>query len=89
MSRLETAQKRFQEALTRLQTTFGDRMAALLTEAGEQGAELEELRAERERLSARIAALEEDGRALAGLSQDVEDRLDSAIAEIRDALGRH
>jgi hypothetical protein len=43
---------------------------------------------EREGLLTRIAELEEESRALAGVTEDVEERLDSAVAEIRTALGR-
>jgi hypothetical protein len=43
---------------------------------------------ERDRLLARVAELEEDARALSGLTEEVETRLDGAIAEIRTALGR-
>ena len=39
-------------------------------------------------LLARIAELEDETRSLAGLTEEVEDRLDGAIAEIRTALGR-
>ena len=40
-------------------------------------------------LAARVATLEEEARALAGLTEEVEDRLDGAIAEIREVLGRN
>jgi len=43
---------------------------------------------ERDRLVARIAELEEESRVLADISEEVENRLDGAIAEIRTALGR-
>jgi hypothetical protein len=51
--------------------------------------EVSALKAERERLIARIAGLEEESRTLAGLTGEVEDRLDSAITEIREVLGRN
>ena len=38
---------------------------------------------------ARIAALEEETRVLAGLTEEVEDRLDDAIAEIREVLAHN
>jgi len=44
---------------------------------------------ERERLLARISALEEESHTLGGLTEEVEDRLDGAIAEIRDVLARN
>lgn len=51
-------------------------------------AEIESLKAERERLLARIAELEEDARNLAGVTDEVGGRLDDAISEIRTALAR-
>ena len=39
-------------------------------------------------LLARIAELEEELQALTGITEEVEDRLDGAIGEIRTALGR-
>lgn len=88
MNRLDSALKRFSAALDRLETSVSDRLAYAL-EAKHSNAELEILKADRERLIARIAALEEDSRLLAGLTEEVEDRLDSAISEIRDVLGRN
>ena len=43
---------------------------------------------ERERLLARIAELEHEVQALAGVTDEVEGRLDDAIGEIRAALAR-
>jgi chromosome segregation ATPase len=68
--------------------------AALVPLAGARG-DVSDLRtrlaaanAERDRLLSRIAELEEEQRALAEISEEVETRLDGAIAEIRTALGR-
>jgi len=47
-----------------------------------------DLSEERERLLARISELEEENRALAGVTEEVEGRLDGAISDIRSALGR-
>ena len=47
------------------------------------------LKEERARLVARIAGLEAESRNLAGLTEEVEDRLDGAISEIREVLGRN
>jgi predicted nucleic acid-binding Zn-ribbon protein len=80
MSRLDTAMKRFSAALEDLQARIAQR-----TDAERAGAESDP---ERERLLARIAALEEETRDLAGLSEEVEVRLDGAIAEIRSVLDR-
>jgi hypothetical protein len=88
MSRLESALKRFSAALDRLDATVSEKLTSARA-ATSANAELEILKADRERLIARISALEEDSRVLAGLTEEVEDRLDSAIAEIREALGRN
>jgi predicted nucleic acid-binding Zn-ribbon protein len=81
MSRLDTAMKRFSAALEDLQARIDQR-----ADAARAGAESDP---ERERLLARIAALEEETRDLAGLSEEVEVRLDGAIAEIRSVLDRN
>ena len=52
-------------------------------------AELTALKSEREALFARIAVLEEETRVLAGLTEEVEDRLDDTIAEIREVLAHN
>jgi chromosome segregation ATPase len=68
--------------------------AALVPLAGARGdasdlrTRLAAANAERDRLLSRIAELEEEQRALAEISEEVETRLDGAIAEIRTALGR-
>jgi predicted nucleic acid-binding Zn-ribbon protein len=88
MKRLDTAMARFTSALETLETSVGERLAEA-REAMNSMTELAILKAERERLYARIAALEEDSRLLAGLTEEVEDRLDGAIAEIREVLGQN
>lgn len=87
MSRLELAAYRLAKALDALE------MAALpLAKARESAAAAEAkivaLDAERDDLLTRMATLEEQARSLSGLTEEVEDRLDGAIAEIRAALGR-
>ena len=47
-----------------------------------------ELEAERDKLIARIAELEDEVTALSGLTEEVEGRLDGAIGEIHAALAR-
>ena len=47
-----------------------------------------ELEAEREKLLARIAELEEVISVLSGLTEEVEDRLDGVMGEVRAALAR-
>ena len=87
MSRLELAAERLAKALDALeeaaQPLLKARESAVAAEA-----KIARLDAEREGLVTRMAALEEDARSLTGLSEEVEGRLDGAIAEIREALGR-
>jgi len=82
MSRLELAAERLAKALEALE--------AVRPKARESSADakIAQLDAERETLVARIAELEEQARSLSGLTEEVEGRLDDAIAEIRTALGR-
>jgi hypothetical protein len=51
-------------------------------------AEIEKLKQERDRLLARVALLENEAKELSGVTDQVEGRLDTAIAEIRAALAR-
>jgi cell division protein FtsB len=88
MSRLDAALARFSQALSRLETAAEGSLARTRASAGLE-AELRILKDERDRLVARVAGLEEEGRALAGLTEEVEDRLDGAITEIREVLGRN
>ncbi len=87
MTRLETAQQRFDAALGALEARAAQ-IPALRASAADLRAKVAELSEERERLQARIVALEEENRTLAGITEEVEDRLDGAIGEIRSALGR-
>lgn len=85
MSRLELAAERFAKALEALEAVpHGVGHGA----GTDSEAQVTRLSAERERLVARIAELEEEARSLSGLTEEVEGRLDGAIAEIRAALGR-
>jgi len=88
MSRLDAALARFSAALDRLDSAAEERLARAYEAIGAE-AELRILKDERVRLVARVASLEEEGRALAGLTEEVEDRLDGAIAEIREVMGRN
>ena len=87
MSRLDLASERFQAALESLENAAGS-VGENLDAAAKLPERLAELEAERERLLARIAELEEDIGALSGLTEEVEGRLDGAIGEIRAALAR-
>ena len=84
MSRLDDALARLATALDRLDAGIGEKHSR---EA--ELAELDELKDERERLIARVATLEEEARNLASLTEEVDDRLDGAIAEIREVLARN
>ena len=88
MSRLDAALARFSAALDRLDTAAEERLVRAQEAIGAE-AELRLVTEERDRLTARVANLEEESRALAGLTEEVEDRLDGAIAEIREVLGRN
>lgn len=87
MSRLDLAAERLGKALEKL-----DELVAPLEKTRQSAAaaveRIAQLSNERENLIGRIAALEEESRSLSGLTEEVEGRLDGAIAEIRTALGR-
>ena len=86
MERLDAALARFSAALDVLDANAAS--SAKSASQGDLANELAKLRLERERLMARIVALEEESSSLTGLTEAVETRLDGAIAEIRAALGR-
>jgi hypothetical protein len=80
MTKLDMAATRLAQALAALEA-----IALPLAEArGRADKDASEIA----RLQARVAELEDETRSLAGLAQDVDGRLDGAIAEIRSALGR-
>jgi hypothetical protein len=87
MTRLDAAVARLNAALEKLEAGAGERLARVLPERADE--EVAALKEERERLIARISALEEETRMLAGLTEAVEDRLEGAIAEIREVLARN
>jgi len=87
MSRLDIAMKRFTEALESLEEA-ADPLDRVRTESSAVKLKLAALLEERERLLARIAELEDENSSLAGITEEVEGRLDGAIGEIRAALGR-
>jgi hypothetical protein len=87
MTRLDMAATRLSQALDKLET-IAQPLADAAARAGKDAAEIARLTVERDRLLARVAELEDESRALAGLTQEVEGRLDGAISEIRQALSR-
>jgi len=87
MSRLELASDRLKQALDALDGKLAAGAAAS-ADAARLAVRVAELEAERERLLAQVAALEEENAALSGVTEEVEERLDGAIGEIRAALAR-
>ena len=87
MSRLDSAAERLAAALEAVEKSSAP-LVRMRADMAQVTAKLAELSTERERLLARIAELENETRSLAGLTEEVEGRLDGAIAEIRAALGR-
>lgn len=87
MSRLELAKSRFVTALGAVENAAAT-VGESLDLGARQAERVAELEAERERLLARIAGLEEELSALSGLTGEVEERLDGAMDEIRAALAR-
>jgi hypothetical protein len=88
MTKLAQAQARFSAALDALDKAIDD-SGVTMRLGSKLKMELTALKSERETLYSRIAALEEETRVLAGLTEEVEDRLDDAIAEIRDVLAHN
>jgi len=87
MSRLDLAADRLKTALERLDTALGTVQAGAADAANLQG-RVAELESERERLLEKVAVLEDELAALSGVTEEVEERLDGAIGEIRAALAR-
>ena len=87
MSRLDDAVQRFDAALTALESQ-AESLRNQRDALADSRAKVAELTEERDRLLIRVADLEEENRSLAGITEEVETRLDGAIGEIRAALGR-
>ena len=87
MSRLDIAAQRFEAALQALDEA-ASQFAGLRDEVASTRTRAVELSEERERLLARIAQLEYENRALAGITEAVEGRLDVAMGGSRAALCR-
>jgi chromosome segregation ATPase len=87
MSRLDIAVQRFNEALDALEESI-DPLTGARGDSSDAKSRVAALTQEREQLLARIAELEDENRSLAGITEEVETRLDGAIGEIRAALGR-
>jgi chromosome segregation ATPase len=87
MSQLEDAKARVSGALDRLEAALMPLGEARKRHARD-AAEIASLNQEREGLLARIAALEEENRLLASLAEEVEGRVDQAIADINATLAQ-
>jgi chromosome segregation ATPase len=90
MSRLESAMDQFNQALDRLDRALRQRGAA--GAGAERGAEkalreVQALREDRGRLAEALQSARTDYAALEAVSEEVEERLDSAIRDIKRALG--
>jgi predicted nucleic acid-binding Zn-ribbon protein len=87
MDALTAATERLSTAIDRLEHSLKPQEEAQKRHARD-AAEIASLTHERETLLARIADLEDETRSLASTNEEVEGRLDGAIADIRAALGR-
>mgnify|MGYP001137119798 CR=1 FL=1 len=87
MNRIDVAKGRFLAALETLENTAGE-VGESLDRAAREAEKLAQLKAERDRLLARVAELEDELAALSTVTEEVEGRLDGAIGEIRAALTR-
>ena len=87
MAELDQMAAQLTAALDRLES-LALPLAEAKARAQQNAAEIEGLKHERAQLLARIAELEDEARAIAGVTDEVEGRLDEAITEIRAALAR-
>ena len=87
MAELDQMAAQLMAALDRLESLTLP-LAEAKARALQSAAEIEDLKHEREQLLARIAELEDEARAITGVTDEVEGRLDDAITEIRAALAR-
>jgi len=87
MAELDQMAAQLTAALDRLES-LALPLAEAKARALQNAAEIESLKHEREQLLTRITELEEEARAITGVTDEVEGRLDEAITEIRAALAR-
>ena len=87
MTRLDQARDRLAAALESLEKT-SQKQAGATAVAAQLKSRVAALEGEREKLLARVAELEEELASLSSLTNEVENRLDGAIGEIRAVLGR-
>lgn len=87
MSKLDAAAERLDKALKALDGRVAS-LASTQADAAASDLKMAELLSERDVLLARLAELEQDSQSLTAANEDIEGRLESAIGEIRTALGR-
>jgi small-conductance mechanosensitive channel len=87
MAKLDAATAQLKAALDKLEIDTAA-LAGLRAQAAKDASEIMRLTKEREHLLARVAELEDENRSLAGITEEVEGKLDGAIMEIRAALSR-
>jgi chromosome segregation ATPase len=87
MAKLDAAASALKAALDKLEAE-ATALVEIKAQAGRDAEDIARMSAEREHLLARIAELEDENRSLAGITEEVEGKLDGAIAEIRAALSR-
>lgn len=87
MAQLEQMVAELEKALDRLETECAS-LLGMREQARETARENAALKSERDTLAARVAELESHVRSLTEATDEVESRLDGAIAEIRTALAR-
>ena len=91
MGQLETALRRLEGAVTRLETAVGDRMMPALASdeaAAEVAAEVEALAAERDRLAEEIGLLNARAAEDARLRAEAARAVRSALHDLRGAVGQ-
>ena len=85
MSKLETSMQSFAAALEKLETSVN---RGIQRQSGANGLEreLSALRQDRARLAQELDGVKSEAKALEGVTDEVSDRLDSAIRDIRAVL---
>ena len=87
MSRLDTAMGTFSKALEELERTVNRNLQRHAAAEGLER-ELAALRQDRARLAQELDSVKSEAKALEGVTDEVSDRLDTAIRDIRSVLGQ-
>ncbi len=85
MSRLDSAMASFSEALENLETSVNRGIQRQVAADGLES-ELSALRQDRARLAQELDSMKSEAKALEGVTDEVSQRLDSAIRDIRSVL---